>query len=361
MVKQKRQFSREQIKLAITITACILVIALIGFGIWTSYSKMITAQQEKQEKINHETAQDIAGKVSHNFIAATKLLSTLAIDEDTIAIFAADDDEALLKESENKMGLFSQAHAIRYIRPKDYAFDEHLTSELSWASIELLKKASTRSNINAQAQLSKDSNTLDIVLVKSVFNSDFELIGLLHLTFGEDLFQELMDKVEPPSGGYIELMQPSHNQKIGLILAKSGNDNVRINDAIISNINKTLWVIAYWPPNHTLPNNSIFSIFNILLIVIILVLLALGAKFFVTKHQKQSTVLSDTDASTTYGGAVVSIAEGAHANVRKNIPNLPQIEKDSKKKLNIEGLKINAKKQAEIAKINAVTDTPKKK
>lgn len=324
-----RRFSRRTVRNAVVISVCILVIFVVGGGGWVLYSK-ISADTEKAEREARDTmARDVATQVQKNLGLVRNKLSALARDEQTIELFQQGVDEAtILATSDEKQQLFDQALKLRYLKPGSYQFDDVSVPPLSYASLDMLKKAETTRQINAEVHLFGAANQ-HIVMIERVVNNAYELIGLLHLSLDVSLFEGLMKDLML-NNGYAELTQRSAGKT--LVLAKVGDAGIRQGEATTVSVNDTRWIIAYWSGGTSVvaKDEASSSGMPLMPIIIVLLVIAGGVGFIMQKRGSSSAVagasVSDDDL-ITYEGAVRAIAEGAHAGVEHMIPHLPKGER----------------------------------
>jgi len=317
-----RRFSRRAVRQAVTIGVIALVSIVIVGGGWVLYSK-ISADAEKAEREAKETmARNIATEVQGKFELVKKQLSTLAKDQQTIALFEAGDADALITAAEMKQALFEHALKLRYLKPGSYEADSASVPPLSYASIDMLKKAEVTSQINSEVHLFGTPNQ-HIVVIERVVNSAFELVGLLHLSldinFFDDVVKELiLDK------GYSELTQAAAGNT--LVLTKLGNAGLKQGEPTKVSVNDTRWIIAYWSGGEAVPASDESSSGLPVIPLVIMLLLLAGGAYFVIKKRGSSSDEADEDL-IVYQGAVRAIAEGAHPGVEHMIPHLPKGER----------------------------------
>ena len=315
-----RRFSRRQIRTAMIAAVSFLVIFVVVGGGWALYSK-ITADAEKADReAKDAAARNVATQIQTNLAVIKGKLTALAKDEQTIKLFQNNPDaETLLSAAEEKQPLFEQALLLRFLKPGTYSLDDVSVPPLSYASLDMLKKAETTSQINTEVHLFGSVNQ-HIVMIERVVNNAYELIGLLHLSLNISLFDSLVQGLSL-NGGYAELTQRAAGKT--LVLAKIGDPALRNGEAITVSVNDTRWIIAYWSGSALAAAvGGSSSGIPILPILVILLLIAAGA-YFVSKKKGTATASADGDL-ITYEGAVRAIAEGAHAGVEKLIPHLPK-------------------------------------
>ncbi len=317
-----RRFSRRAIRKAVTVSVIVLVLFVVGGGSWVLYSK-ISADADKAEHEAKETvARNIATQVQENFDVVKVQLSVLAKDQQTITLFEEGDANALVTAAEEKQALFDHTLKLRYLKPGSYEADSASVPPLSYASIDMLKKAETKSQINSEVHFFGTPNQ-HIVVIERVVNSAFELIGLLHLSLNISLFDDIAKELTVDNG-YAELTQNAAGK--ALVLTKLGNTGLKQGEATKVSVNDTRWVIVYWSGGEVvIASDEASSGLPIVLIVLVLLLLAAGA-YLVMQKKGSSSGAPDEDL-IIYQGAVRAIAEGAHPGVEHMIPHLPKGER----------------------------------
>ncbi|HIF51132.1 MAG TPA: phosphomannomutase/phosphoglucomutase [Thiotrichaceae bacterium] len=322
-----RRFSRRVIRQAAIISVSVIVFFVVVGGGWALYSKISAdAEKAKREAIEAK-ARDTATQVQKDLGLIKDRLSVLAREQQTISLFASGaEDTALIAAAEEKQSRFEQALKLRYIKPKSYELDNASVPPFSYASIDMLKKAETRSQINTEVHLFGSPNE-HIVMVERVTNNAFELIGLLHLSISINYFDELAKDLTI-EGGYAELTQRASGRT--LVLTKIGDATLRHGKATTVSVNDTHWTIAYWSAGEKMvaANEETSSGLPIIPIIVLLLLIG-GAVYFVMQKRgfasaSSSSASNSGDDLVTYEGAVRAIAEGAHPGVEHMIPQLPK-------------------------------------
>jgi len=318
-----RRFSRRTVRNAVLVSVCVLVIFVVGGGGWALYSK-ISADTEKTEREARDMmARNIATQVQKSLGLVRDKLAALARDEQTIELFQQNvDDATLLVTAEEKQPLFDQALKLRYLKPGAYQYDEASVPPLSYASLDMLNKVETTSQINAEVHLFGTPNQ-HIVMIERVVNNAYELIGILHLSLDVSLFEGMMKDLGL-NDEYVELTQRAAGKT--LVLAKSGDASVRQGPAITVSVNDTRWIIAYWSGTSSVVAEDEASSGLPLLPIVLVLLVIAGGVYFVMQKRGSSSADSDDDL-ISYEGAVRAIAEGAHAGVEHMIPHLPKGER----------------------------------
>ncbi len=317
-----RRFSRRTVRKAITISVSVIVLFVVVGGGWVLYSKISADAEKADREVKEAMARDIATKAQKYIGLVKGKLSALAKDQQTISLFEEGADEAALNAlAEEKQAMFEQALKLRYIKPGNYEIDEVSVPPLSYASLDMLKKAETTSQINTEVHMFGTPNQ-HIVVIERVENSAFELVGLLHLSLNISLFDGLTKEVAL-NDGYAELTQRGGGKT--LVLSKIGDSAAKQGEATTVSVNDTRWIIAYWSGSNAVVADDTSPSLPVVPIVLVLILLAAGV-YFVMQRRGSSSGAAD-DNKIIYQGAVQAIAEGAHPGVEHMIPHLPKGER----------------------------------
>ena len=319
-----RRFSRRTVRKAVIISVSVLVFFIVAGGAWKMFSSLSASAEKEALETKDTAARSIATDVQQNLEQLKGKLSALARDVQTIELFQQGADAtALSAVATEKEPLFDHALKLRYLNPGSYSQDDSEVPPLSYASLDMLNKAETTSQINTEVHLFGAINQ-HVVMIERVVNNAFELIGLLHLSLNVSLLNDLLQDVEL-GDGYAELTQRAAGKT--LVLAKTGNESQRQGAATTVSVNDTRWIIAYWSGSAPIMSGggSSSSIMPILLIVIALLLIGAGVYFVVIK--KGSSSSEEEGDLLTYEGAVRAIAEGSHAGVEQMIPHLPKADR----------------------------------
>jgi phosphomannomutase / phosphoglucomutase len=318
-----RRFSRRTVRKAIIISVSVIVIFVIGGGGWALYSKMSADAQKADQEARETMARNISDEVQSKLTLIKKKLSVLARDQQTITLFqSAQEDSELTSVAEEKQALFDYALKLRYMMPGSYELDNESVPPLSYASLDMLNKAETTSQINTEVHLFGTPNE-HVVMIERVVNDAFELIGILHLSLNVSLLKDLLDGVNV-GDGYAELTQRGGGKT--LTLAGTGNAAAKQGEATTVSVNDTRWIIAYWiSDSEAIPTGESSSSIPFIPILIILLIIA-GGVFFVINRRGAASGDADDDL-IRYEGAVRAIAEGAHPGVEHMIPHLPKGER----------------------------------
>ena len=323
-----RRFSRRTVRKAVIISVCVLVFFLVAGGAWKMFSSLSASSEKEELQARDVAARNIATNVQQNLGQLKEKLSALAKDAQTIELFQQDADAATLRAvAAEKEPLFDQALKLRYLNPGSYSQDDSEVPPLSYASLDMLNKAETTSQINTEVHLFGAINQ-HVVMIERVVNNAFELIGLLHLSLNVSLLNDLLNGIDLDNG-YAELTQRAAGKT--LVLAKIGDESQRQGAATTVSVNDTRWIIAYWSGSSPIMSEGGASSSIIPIILIVLALLLIGAGVYFVVIKKGSSSSEDVGDLLTYEGAVRAIAEGAHAGVEQLIPHLPKADRITSK------------------------------
>lgn len=246
-----RRFSRRAIRKAVTISIGVLVFVVVGSGGWAMYSKMSADAETAALDAKKTTARNIATQVQGNLGQIKNKLSVLAKDPQTLSLFQGGAEDAELSaRAEEKQPLFNLALKLRFIKAGSYEIDNVSIPPLSYASLDMLKKTETTSQINAEVHMFGTPNQ-HIVIIEQVVNSAFELVGLLHLSLDISFFDDFVKDLDLDDG-YAELVQSAGGRI--LVLAKMGQAGARQGEAITVSVNDTRWAIVSWSGDEVIAN-----------------------------------------------------------------------------------------------------------
>ncbi len=318
-----RRFSRRTVRKAVTISVIVLVLFVIVGGSWVLYSKISADAKKAEHEANESMARNIATQAQEKLGSVKKKLTALAKDQQTINLFKEGADNAALNAvAEEKQTQFEHALKLRYLKPGSYEVDNASIPPLTYASLDMLKKAETTSHINSEVHLFGTPNQ-HIVVIERVVNSAFELIGLLHLSLDVGFFDSFAKEYKLDTG-YAELTQDAAGKT--LTLTSIGNAGLKQGEVTKVSVNDTRWLIAYWSGGEVVMASDESSPGLPLVPIVIVLLLMIGGVYFVMQKKGAATVASDEDL-INYQGAVRAIAEGAHPGVEHMIPHLPKGER----------------------------------
>lgn len=319
-----RRFSRRTVRKAVIISVSVLAFFIVAGGGWKIFSSLSASVEKEELEAKDAAARSIATNVQQDLEQLKGTLSALAKDVRTIELFQQGADAAALSATAaEKESLFDQALKLRYFHPGSYPQDDSEVPPLSYASLDMLNKAETTSQINTEVHLFGAINQ-HVVMIERVANNAFELIGLIHLSLDVSLLNDLLQDIELDDG-YAELTQRAGGKT--LVLAKTGNESLRQGAATTVSVNDTRWIIAYWSGSASIMTGDAASSSSMPILLIVLALLLIGAGVYFVVIKKGSSPSKEEGDLLTYEGAVRAIAEGAHAGAEQLIPHLPKADR----------------------------------
>ncbi|MEM7027227.1 MAG: phosphomannomutase/phosphoglucomutase [Pseudomonadota bacterium] len=317
----KRRFKRRTVRNFIIGGSALLVIGVFGGGGWYFYTSMAASAEKEAIEAKERQARDFATSIQTNYKNIIQPVKDLAKDKELVTLFLDGDEQALSSAAELKQETIPDMLKLRLLIPGNYELDTESNPPLGYASLDLLRKAETTAQVNAEVLL-KGSEQEHVLVIERVLNQALELIGLVHASLSVSVLDDLVKGIESQDA-YIEVVQRSAGKKI--LLAGAGNTSVKQGEGTSTSISDTNWVILYWSESAAgSATDAAFSLPIIPIAVVLLVLLAAG--LFVLKRRSAETVTASStiESSTTYEGAVRAIVDGAHGSVKKWIPNLPK-------------------------------------
>lgn len=315
-----RRFSRRAVRQAITIAAGVIIaIVLVTVG-WhfISSAKQSRATAAQQQLTDNAVRQ--AGNLANSFDNIARQLKSLAADELLIGIFAQADMVSLAEQAEQRFTQFKSALKLRFLLPGRYELDSNASPPLSFASLDLLKRAERSAGIIGADVHMPGTPDEHIVMLQRVNNQAGELIGLIHLSLNVSLFEQMLANLSL-TDTYVELQQSVAGKR--LLLGKRGDAKLRIGEPLFTAVNGTRWTLAYWQGRPGVVQSSDSSFAVLAMIILLIVVVAGGAGFVILRRpQAKNDVAS---GNIVYAGAVKAIMEGAHPGMEKLVPNLPNL------------------------------------
>ncbi len=236
-----REYKRSKIsKLKITgarvTNTCAAILLLFVFG-GNSTVQNVSAKSDQEELKGIST--QAAGKVAASIATIKKQLNALAQDESVLALFAEADADALESEGEQKKTAFESALKLRLLLPGNYKTDREAKPPLSFASVDLLKRAeASKTNVAAEVH-SFGSDGAHVAFVSRVTDADKNLLGLLHLSMPLSVIESVASTFDF-ADTYIEILQKA------IALGKSGDAKFRQGMPVSIEIKGTKWTAASW-------------------------------------------------------------------------------------------------------------------
>ena len=189
-----RKFSRRQIRLATIIAAGVISVVLLLSGGWYFYSSAKQSAHEESQQTLEKNARSLVTQLAKPFDAISTQLKALAKDETTISLFEQGDIGFLDAEADNRQGDITSALKLRFLLLGNYPIDNVTKPPLTYASLDILKRAEKSSGAIGADVLLLGSPDQHIVMVERVKNKAGELIGMLHLSLDVELFKQALDE-----------------------------------------------------------------------------------------------------------------------------------------------------------------------
>ncbi|MFT5425178.1 MAG: phosphomannomutase/phosphoglucomutase [Gammaproteobacteria bacterium] len=337
-----KSFTRCKIRKAKAIGACAAVLLLFVFG--GNFAVQDVSAESDQENLQDISTQ-AADKVAVHIASIKKQLDDLTQDQALINLFAEADVASLESQAEQMQSDFKHALKLRLLLPGNYAVDREAVPPLSYASLDLLRRAEeSEAPVDAEAH-SMGSDGKHIAFVSRVTDADNKLVGLLSLSMALDAIESVMPDLDN-SEVYIEIQQGQGGES--LALTQSGDNKLRIGRSVAVTIKGSKWNAASWdglssPETSTVSGSSELEESSSMgLIVLILLLVAAGAGGFAFYSGKLTIPKlglaklglgtgkiskNEPEKQVVYEGAVKAIMEGAHPGFENLVPDLPKSDK----------------------------------
>jgi len=314
-----KKIKRRTIRNLITGSVVVLVLFIVaGGGYYLFNSLAEKARKEAEEKLAN-TVSSLAAPYEKTVNATRKGLQSLAKDTALIELFKQGDTQALESAAAEKREAVPNALNLRFFMPGGYDLETEGDYALGFASIDLLRgieKDEAASGAEVQKFGSPDEH---IVMVEGVKDGEGNLVGLIHLVAGLELFRVPLEKMDP-GAGYAELHQSIAGRAV--VLGKKGDASAKQGKPVEYSIANSRWGIAYWPKGGAAAVEG--SGPGLLAIVIaVLVLAAAGGAVFFYMKKGQPMPGKKKASGVVYQGAVKAIMEGTHPGVEPLIPDLP--------------------------------------
>jgi len=219
----------------ITGTCATFLLLFVFGGNFTVQNVSAKSDQEELKDISTQAAVKVAVRIAQ----IKKQLNDLAKDESVLALFAEADTDALESEGEQKKAAFESALKLRLLLPGDYKTDREMMPPLSFASVDLLKRAeASKTNVAAEVH-SFGSDGAHVAFVSRVTDADKKLLGLLHLSMPLSVIESVASTFDF-TDTYVEIRQKA------IALSKSGDAKLRQGLPVSIGIKGTKWAAASW-------------------------------------------------------------------------------------------------------------------
>ncbi len=327
-----RNFKRSKIRQLKVAGICAAVLLLFVFA-GNSAVQDVSAEQEEQQVASTQAADKVAVSIA----AINKQLNDLTQDQAIVTLFAEADAATLESTAEQMQSVFESALKLRLFLPGNYKIDREAIPPLSFASLDLLRRAEESEAPVAAEVHSMGGNGAHIAFVSRVADADNNLVGLLHLSIPMEIIGSAISGLDNPEI-YIEIQQGKGGK--ALALTRLGDNKLRNGIPVAVAIKGTKWNAVSWQGSPETTAATLPSLVGGsesaeegsgrgLMITILLVLAAAGAGGFVFYRRKQSGLVSkeEPEKQVVYQGAVKAIMEGAHPGFEKLVPGLPPSDK----------------------------------
>ncbi len=310
----------------------VLVLGALALTGGYFYRERAEKVQEQALETVQQDASAFAAQLADRLGASQRVLNDLATQPALITLFVSADEAALSLKGDELAGQFPSALKLRLLKPGVNEVDTSTFPPLSYASLELLRKAEVSEDSIPAEVLFFGSPSQHIVMVRRVMNGGGELVGVLHLSVDVGVLGEAMQGLSL-SKGYAELHQVVHEGET-LVLAHEGDGAAKARGApVVLPVAYTGWRLAYWhqaaadPARAPGSSGSGFwgltggiGVESLILVVVILGALSVYV-IFRRGRRKAAQVMGET---AVYAGAVQGIMLGAHPGLERLVPGLPK-------------------------------------
>ena len=328
-----RKFEQGTVRNIVIIGSVVVLSVIVLRGGVLVFQNVSEKAAEEAQNILQEVSTQAAGAVSVSIASIQKRLNTLAKDESLLPLLAEADSDALESEGENKKMAIESALELRLLLPGNYGVDTEAVPPMSFASIDLLKRAEG-SHAPVAAELhGYGSQGTHIAFVSRVTDANGGLVGLLHLSMPLTVVEEVVSTFDTV-GTYIEIRQGT------TLLGKFGDVKLRNGAPVFAPVDGTKWSVVAWSDSSGLADKQSWGVekgASMGLIALILLILVAGAGGFAFYRgrltfsglgaglARLSARVRKKDQTTevVYEGAVKAIMAGVHPGFEKLVPDLP--------------------------------------
>lgn len=322
-----KKVKRSTIRNASIIGGCIVVLLVVVFSGKFTVETISEKSEQKTQSVLQGVSSQVARIVATPIDLIRKQLGVLAQDEAIITLFAKADAIALETEGEQRKIAFESALKLRLFLPGQYEVDRETQPPISFASIDLLRRAE-RSTASIETEVhSLGGDGAHIAFVSRVTDAENNLVGLLHLSMPLSVIESVISTIDIPEV-YIEVQQGKFSRV--LTLTQFGNVSLRNGSPVSVGIEGTKWNVVSWNDVSTTvaveigepaAENSGMG-----LIIFVLLILATGiGGFAFYRHQQLGARLEDKVVKqVVYEGAVKALMIGEHPGLERLVPDLPK-------------------------------------
>ena len=315
----ERKFSRGIIRQNILIPIAVVVVLILAAAGWHVISSVNQARKEDLRNAMNERAGALAQEVAEPFETLSGQLRKLAKSPDIVELFKQGDAVQLAAATDNYIDRFDSALKLRFFLPHGYTLDDSSIPPLSYASLDMLRKAE-QSNENSGMEVHLfGSPRQHIVMVQRVEDGKGELIGLIHLSLDVSLIEKALSRLKL-TNDYVELKQSATTY-----LGKAGDPAYKSGQPIVVTVPGSSWNVSYWGNGKKVAVKSGGGGNQFTVIAGSLAgLLVLGLAVVYLKKRFSSATTVQPKSEVVYAGAVRAIMDGAHPGMERLVPDLPE-------------------------------------
>lgn len=220
----------------IAMMVALLVLLISGYAAYLQFASQVSSRESDARGAE---ARVYAAQLSGRLQAMGEELARLANpDAPLLAAIAAEDGELLRQREQQLAGMLPQALRIRYLLPSEQDPDDSLVPRLSYACLDLARRAEQGSAPPFEVHL-LGSEHEHIDMIRPVRDGDTAVASLMvSLAVGE--LGVWMERLKPQ--GYLELRQEA------LVLASAGSaGHKREGSGTSAAVAGSGWQLHYWP------------------------------------------------------------------------------------------------------------------
>jgi hypothetical protein len=225
----------------IPLVVSVLLVLASGYAAYLQFAAQVSErQQEKHAGVARELAAEFAGRLQ----AMSDELERLARPDALLLAAIAEGNEALLRQREAALStIYPDALRIRYIPPSEQDPNTALIPRLSYACLDLARKAEAGKRPPFEVHLfGNEQQHLD--LVRPVLDGTTPVASLM-VTLDVSVLKQWLDAIKPKQG-YVELLQGRGEDALSLFgtgeAALKGQGPVYLAPVALSS-----WQVSYHP------------------------------------------------------------------------------------------------------------------
>ena len=305
------------VRQTVLVPIVIIVVLLLAAAGWYFVRAGDQARQEALSNAVKQRAGTLVQEVAEPFDVLSGQLRDLAKSPDIVELFKQGDAEQLAAATDNYVGRFDSALKLRFFLPKGYSLDDSSIPPLSYASLDMLRKAEqSKGNHDMEVHLF-GSPRQHIVMVQRVEDDEGGLIGLIHLSLDVELIKNALSRLKLPNG-YLELKQSTSTY-----LGKAGDPAYKTGNPVVIAVSHSPWNVSYWGGEKQAATqdagggNRLTVIAGLVMVLLALVLAVVYLK------KRSSTKPTQHKSEVVYAGAIKAIMDGGHPGMERLVPDLP--------------------------------------